>query len=266
MSVYSTAVDAYRDTTKWLVTFAPITAALTAATLVGPRLVRSAQAAPSAAAWGADNWGVLLAGVALLGAVAAVLASGARVLSVEPTDIATQAASRRGASDLATAVGAGVTTPEFFTKESYVEAMTQQAHAWDQPTRVAADVERLERLRTATEALRDWSLFNGIQKPFSDFRRVFVVSSAVLVAALVYIPFALGPSTPIGEPAEVAVSLSAAGAQDLRSTTGCTDPGSSEYLAVGGTWQQPVLAVDGPGCRFGATWQPTTDQAELRLP
>lgn len=263
MSVYSSAVDAYRETTKWLTAFLPITALASAGVLVGPRLAASAQAASSPAAWAAEHWTILLSLLALGAAVAAILWSGATVLSCEPTDLS-NLGEGQGSRSLTAAIGAGVAAPAFFTREDYDAAMSELADAWDNKS-ATGDDPRVVRLGTAVESLREWSLYHNIQRPFRRFRVVFVVSSLVMLVATAYVPFALGPSTAIEEPTKVAVQVSAEGVADLKAQTDCTDAAASEFLAVGGTWEQPLLTVDGPGCRFGSTWRPGDQHAALRL-
>lgn len=232
MSVYRTGVGAYRDTTKWLAAFVPITTLVAGLALTGPQLICSAQAAHSAASWAVDHWGVILGVLALLVAVGAILWSASRVLSTEPSDLADLVDSPKHSTALATAIGSGVMMPEFFTKEEFDLARGVLANAWDQDTALSADDPRLTRMRVATESLREWALFREIRTPFAVFRRVFIVAVGVIVTATIYIAFALGAALPVSEIAKVTVRVSAAGAQDLQTLTGCTDPGQSEFLAI----------------------------------
>lgn len=266
MSVYSTAVDAYRDTTKWLTAFLPIAGLTTSAVLVGPRLVRSAQTATSWSAWVGEHAWVIVALAVLLLSVAAILWSGAAVLSVEPTDITVMATTAPGATAFARAVGEGVTAPEFFTKEAFDAAMSELAHAWDTEATVASDDPRLTRLRAAVEALREWQLFHDIQRSFRTFAWVFTAATGAMLVAIVSVPFSLGDAAAIKDATPVEAEVSTVGAEKLREATGCTDPERSKFLAVGGDWQRPWLAVDGPGCDFGAIWRPGGSEVEIRLP
>lgn len=265
MSVYGSAVDAYRDTTKWLTAFLPITALVSAGVLIGPRLARSAQSATSVWAWMADHGSIVLCLLAVLGSIAVILVAGTRVLSCAPSDLAGTTDTQEGSQALTEAIGAGAAAPAFFTREDYNTAMSELAHAWDTQS-VVADDPRLVRLGAAVESLREWSLFHNMQRPFKQFQVAFVGATLVILLATAYVPFALGPSTSIEEPTTVTVQVSADGASDLERRTGCSSPTDTAYLAVGGTWEQPVLAVDGPGCDFGATWRPGNQHASLRLP
>lgn len=264
MSVYSTAVTAYRDTTKWLAAFVPVVSLATAILVVGPRLVRTIQTAPSLASWFQDYWLTLICGVALFGGMAAILATGANVLSVEPADIA-DLATDSGPAALAQAIGSGVTAPEFFDKNQFDQAMAELQVKIDAGT-ITADDPTLARLKPAVDALREWSVFSRIQHPFKIFRRTFVASAVLIAMAVVLAPAQLGSSGVIDKPTTVAVEVDSAGKQQLLDATGCSDPVSSTFFAVGGTWDHPELTVDGPGCKFASSWIPDSTHVELRLP
>lgn len=265
-SVYSTGVEAYRETTKWLAAFVPVTSLVTAAAVSGPKLIRSIQAAPSLGAWVQRYWLVLLCAVGLFGGIGAILWFGARVLRTEPADIGDLATGQAGAQDLAHAIGSGVAAPEFFSKGTFDVAMSELANAWDTGELVGDDDPRLTRLRPAVEALREWSVFHRIQRTYRDFGIAFVAAAVVISIAILLAPAQLGSGAPIDEPTRVEIGVDAAGREDLAAHTGCTTPDSSSFFAVGGTWDQPQLAVDGPGCRFGATWKPDPAHIELRVP
>jgi len=114
MSVYESGVTAYRDTTKWLVAFVPLGSILAASVTVGPELLWSVEHARNFGDWLHDYWLAAICGLGLLAGIAAILYWGAKVLSVAPTDLG-KLQSEEYAPKLATAVGAGVTAPEFFT-------------------------------------------------------------------------------------------------------------------------------------------------------
>jgi hypothetical protein len=263
VSVYSGGVEAYRETTKWLTAFLPVTALVTAAVVAGPGLVRSVQVAPSPGAWVSDHWLVLVCAVALFAGIAAILACGARVLSVQPLELAyldTDAATKAAVAEV---LGAGAAIPEFFDKSSFDRALGTLAAAYDSPT-AAVDEQLLDRLRTASETLREWSVHSRLEEPFRQFRRVFVGASVAIALAVVLGPVQLDDSASIREPVVVQVTTDAPGARDLEAETGCTAEEESTYLAVDGTWRRPHLAVDGPGCRFGAEWVPDPEHVEIR--
>lgn len=269
MSVYSSGVTAYRDTTKWLAAFVPVTGLVSAVVLVGPDLIVSAQTASSLREWLADYWLVVLSGIALFAGISAILISGAQVLSVEPTDIGKLAEPGSTRRKLEVAVGEGAALPEFFNWEDFYAAMSDLANRWDdqdQSKRPAADDAVLVRVKPAVESLREWSVFSRIQRPFRLFRMTFVVSSAIIIGALVLAPVQLSNADAIKKPTPVLVDVDTVGSEDLRAATDCDDAKTATFTAVGGTWEQPTLAVDGPGCRFGATWIPEPERIEVRTP
>lgn len=267
MSVYSTGVDAYRDTTKWLAAFVPIVALATATLVAGPRLVGTFETAPSLGSWFQDYWLILLCAVALFGGIAAILTTGARVLSVEPADIADLATDNGGPKALAGAIGSGVAAPEFFDKDSFDQAMAKLQAAADAGD-IAADDPTMARLKPAIDALREWSVFSRIQGPFRTFRITFVISVVLIAAAVVIAPAQLGSSAAIDKPTKVDIHFDDQGRADLQAETGCSDPDStsSAFYATGGTWDHPQLIAEGPGCRFADTWFPDPEHIEIRLP
>ena len=263
MSVYASGVAAYRDTTKWLAAFVPVTALVTAGVAVGPRVLRSLDAAGSVAGWLADYWLVPLCALALLGGIVAILWTGARVLSVEPERMdALLVGAAKG--ELAEAIGAGAALPYYLDKAAFDAELESWATAVDAGGTLAADDPRITRLAPAVELIREWSVYHRIQAPYRLFRLAFVVGSVAITLAILVAPVQLGSATPITEPTQVVVRV--ADEERLAEVSGCSDARRSRFTAIAGTWERPVLAVDGPGCRFGASWAPDPDEIELRLP
>jgi hypothetical protein len=265
VSIYSTGVDAYRDTTKWLAAFVPAVSLATAILVAGPRLLRTVETAPSVGSWLESYWLTLICGVALFGGMAAILATGAKVLSVEPADIADLATATGGKEALAKAIGSGVTAPDFLDKQDFDQAMARlqvTAGAGEIPL----DDPTMARLKPAIAALREWSVFSQMKDPFKKFRVTFIMSTVAISLAVLLAPAQLGSSEAINKPTTVEVEVDAAGAADLNNSTGCSDPGTTTFYAVAGTWDHPELRTDGPGCRFASTWLPSPDQLELRIP
>ena len=60
MTVYSTGVESYRDTTKWLLALVPLASLVAAASVVVARLVMGKSAAGSWSAWATTFWPALL--------------------------------------------------------------------------------------------------------------------------------------------------------------------------------------------------------------
>ncbi len=263
MPVYDSGVAAYRDTTKWLTAFVPLGALTAATATIGPDLVRSVQAASGVGDWIGRHWPAAACLIAILAGVIAILYWGGRVLSVAPTDLG-QLQSPAFAPRLARAIGQGVTAPEFFTVESFTTAMAALANSWDQPAPAPADDLNLARLKGAVENLRQWAVFDDVKSAFRDFIVAFAIATTAIGAAVVIAPSRLGGGLPIDKPSAVAVAVDDEGRRELTAATGCTDPTASTFLAVDGSWRQPTLAVDGPGCRFGATWIPDPDHVKIR--
>lgn len=263
MSVYDSGVAAYRDTTKWLVAFVPLGSLVAATVTIGPDLISSVGHARGFSGWLKDYWLVAACGIVLLAGIAAILGWGAKVLSIAPADLG-QLQSPAFAPRLAKAIGAGVTAPEFFTLESFDAAMAALANTWDQSTHTAADTLNLTRVQAAVENLRHWSIFDRVSTAFTHFIVAFILGTAAIGIAIIIAVSQFDTSPAIEEPTAVSVQLSSAGRVQLGEQTGCTDPGATTFLAVGGTWRHPVLTADGPGCRFGASWAPRPDTVELR--
>jgi len=263
MSIYDSGVGAYRDTTKWLVAFVPLGSLIAATVTIGPDLVWSSGHAQSFKDWLLDYWLTAICGLVLLAGVAAILWWGAKVLSVAPTDLG-QLQSQAFAPKLATAIGAGVTAPEFFSPESFNAAMAALANAWDKPAPTQADTLNLARVQGAVENLRQWSVFDRVSTAFTQFITAFILGTGGIGIAIILAASQLDSSPVIKEPTAVSVNLNGAGRAQLAESTGCSDPSTTTFLAVGGTWQHPTLTADGPGCRFGANWAPRPDNVELR--
>lgn len=263
MSVYDSGVAAYRDTTKWLVAFVPIVSILAATVTIGPGLTLSVQHAQSLGDWLVDYWLAAVCGLVLLGGIAAILYWGAKVLSVEPTDLG-KLQDQAFAARLEDAIGAGVTAPEFFTAESFNAAMAALANSWDQPQPTPADELNLTRLKGAVENLRQWAIFDRVRTAFTCFIVAFTLGVAATGAAIVVAASQFDTSPVIEKPTAVSVELNGAGKVQLTERTGCTEPAATTFLAVEGTWRHPTLTADGPGCRFGITWAPRSDNIELR--
>lgn len=266
MSIYSDGVAAYRDTTKWLTAFVPITSLAAAALVLGPDVIASIQTEQSPVSWLEHYWFVLLAAIAVSGGIAAIMFCGAAVLSVKPADIGDLANGRIATAALSGAIGAGATAPYFLDISSFNKVMSDWANALDSGEPVKEDDPRLVRLKPAIDALREWSIYDRIQGPFRRFVWIFVSATAIIVAAILTAPAQLDSSAAIEKPAKVEIEVGADGQAALQQATGCLNADTSVFFATGGRWSRPILAVDGPGCRFGATWRPNPNHIELRLP
>ncbi|KFF58936.1 hypothetical protein JF66_14950, partial [Cryobacterium sp. MLB-32] len=255
MSIYKSSVESYRDTTKWLAAFTPVTAILTAVVVTGAPVGASLTGATDAGDWFQRHAVLGVCVLAIFVAVAAILWRAAAVLSVEPREVVTILKDKKIAMARAveSAFGVGMLAPDFFTEASFMKA-TQVFYAELEPGRpVPHDRDRLV---AAFESLREWKMFLETRRQFRVFLITLGIGAAVICAAIAGALTQIPTGAPIGKPVVVAVTLDSAGADAVRQATGCTDPARAEFSAVGGTWGAPTLTVTGPGCAFGATWVP----------
>lgn len=88
MSIYKSGVDAYRETTKWLVAFIPVTAITTTAVLLAAPLRAGALAASDPSTWMARHGSIVWCAIVVIAAIGAILWCAARVLSAAPIEVA----------------------------------------------------------------------------------------------------------------------------------------------------------------------------------
>jgi hypothetical protein len=262
MSIYGTGAEAFRDATKWLVAFVPLTTIVAGGAVIGPRLVSDLVASLSLWAWAASSvW--LLVGIGVVAAgVVLVVWFGAEVLSAQPQDF-TQLL--RDETKLSEAFRAGVGAPYFLDDSAFRSAMADLDATWSSEQPV--EEKQLARTVAATEMLRAWAFHRALSQAFGNFRRAFGVAVALIIFGFALALTGIEPAAgTINEPTVVDVSVNHEGRVDLKKITGCTTPGQTEFLAVAGTWDAPALRVSGPGCQFAAKWQPSADVFDLRLP
>ena len=256
MSVYSTGAEAYRDTTKWLITLVPLASLVAAAAVVGPRLVTGRTAAGSWSAWITTYWAALLGCILVLAGIWLTVTRGTRVLSTAPKEIPDliDNQGRFGA-----AFSAGAVFPYFLNSQEYKGAVLLLNAAPpgdpDIPT---------ERVTAASTQLLEWALFDALRAEFGPFKRWFLWGIALIAAGLVLavVGVYLAPA-PIAQPAAAVVRLSSTGTTALIRSTGCRAPSTTQFVAVSGTWSSPVLETEGPGCRINAKWRPSLSQAQV---
>jgi hypothetical protein len=261
--VYSAGADAFRDTTKWLVAFVPVAALASAAVVLGPLLVRSAQAANSLSAWLFDN-ALALGGVgAVLVGVVLVVWFGARVLSSQPKDFG--ALLKTDPKRLSEAFSAGVAAPYFLDDNGFNNAIANLEDKWHPDSKTPPADAEVSRAVAAVETLREWALQGELAAAFRWFRIFFAIGLVLIVGGVVVAAVTFNQQgASIEKPTTVQVSVNQPGAADLLKETGCTTPAKSQYVAVAGTWDAPVLQVDGPGCLFGNRWRPTSGDFEVQ--
>ncbi len=268
MGVYGAAGDAYRDTTKWLAAAVPVATLVGAGVTLGPKLVQSIQGAVSLRSWVGGHALVLLAGVVLAGGVTWILWTGAAVLSAGPALPVELVRDPDGV--VGTAIGAGVALPYYDSAPSFVADLDAWLGEGGEEARGGGKAEGsegspLDRLGPAMVAISEWSALHTVETRFAAFRRAFAVSTVCIVGAVLLAAAQLPSGAAVSSPTAVVVEVGQPGADELWAATGCTDPMRSTYTAIGGTWDAPVLSVDGPGCRLGATWTPSRGAAGVRV-
>lgn len=257
MSVYADGVAAYRDSTKWLVAFVPITTVATGLVATG---------APSFGRIRAQSETTLthlvFAAILTTLALSAVMLSGTRVLDAEPESLSSLQKPRNRAT-LAKAISDGVIAPHFFDAEAFQKAMAQAQVDLSKAPPPAGLADQLSSLGAAVESLREWSVFTRTRKLYRRFLGVFGVGVLLVIASMAYALAQMDTSPPLTEPTPVSVTVNESATKTFTSKTGCIQAGQSNFVAVRGTWVHPVLAVTGAGCRFGAEWQPTPGEARV---
>jgi hypothetical protein len=256
VSVYSTAAESYRDTTKWLLALVPLASLAAAAAVVGPRLVKGETAAGSWSAWITTYWAALLGCVLVLGGIWLTVSRGAKVLSTEPRKF--DQILGDGAR-LSAAFGAGVGFPYFLTSEAFKTAVLNLSNKKPGDPNASTDPAV-----AASTQLLEWSFFDALRAEFGAFKIRFLVGIVLIAAGLASAVVAvnLAPA-PIAQPTAAVVRLSSPGTAALIRSTGCRAPSTTKFFAVSGTWSSPVLETEGPGCRINAKWRPSTSQAQV---
>lgn len=258
-SVYEAGTAAHRDATKWLVGFVPVATIVSAGFVLGPRVVDLAESDRSGGAAISDRWPAAAGVLVIVAGLVAIVGSGSRVLSAQPTSFATVLRDRKA---LAVAFGQGVGAPYYFDSGQFVQAMEELQAAWDSETRPAMDEAGLQRAVAAVDALRSWHLHAELVERYRAFCVALLGGVVLIGGGFVVAAASLGPEATITTPTPVLVEVRSA--ETFERDTGCTDVAASSFWAVGGTWDEPALAVDGPGCTFDVTWLPEPGQAEVR--
>jgi len=260
MSIYKSSIDGYRDTTKWLAAFTPVTAILTAVVVTGAPVGASLAGASDVGEWLGQHLLLVLCVLAVFVSVGAILWQAARVLSVQPKEVVTilDDTTPQTAKALETAFGAGILAPDFYSEASF-EVATQVFYAALKPGQELP--KDRDRLVLAFESLREWKLFTDTRRQFGRFLITIGIGALVICVAIAVAVTQIGMGGPITQPTRVQVTLGSNGAAALRQATGCTDPTHSTFYALRGTWDAPMLAVTGAGCSVPATWAPALDQA-----
>ena len=260
MPVYAEAASGYRDATKWLTAFVPVTAIATAGVTLGPALVESVRQTSGAGAFSSGDKAIVVAMVLGVIGLVCIVVPAAKVLSVEPTDIGAIYADKKAGPELATALGAGALAPYFLDQPSFDQALAALSAA--QAARNDDGIEPLmDRLEPATEVLREWAVFHVMRRRFGWFLFWLVVGSAVVAVGLIVAASNLPKGSAIDKPVPITAELDQEASADLMRTTGCRNPETTVFVAVDGTWDEPDVAVSGPGCVTAHRWRPDLNHA-----
>lgn len=252
-SVYDSGASAYRDTAKWLVAFVPIASLLAAAGVVGPALVQSGAEAGSLPTWLAANALTLVALAVMALGMTIVITAGAKVLAAQPAGLASVLAttSDDAGARLAAAFGEGLGVPYYYDSAPFLTDLRKMSA---RDAQVTEDVAH--RAVTTLATVREWALHQELSTLFSAFVVRFLVGVGLVAAGfLVAASTVEDPAASRREPVPVALVAPADAAADFEEHLGCPPVGPQLWL-VDGTWEEPVLEADGPGCAIGKTWEP----------
>lgn len=245
----------YKDTAKWLLTFAPITAVITLALTLGPRL--NAMVGVGFAG-GVSQFPLAAAAVALtVLATVAIVALCGYVLLAEAspwTELRTSPEWwSRAFSDHAVGMPLFPASTDFEAAET--RAATDEATGAEQSA-LAATTLRIQALSETLNA----------KDRFQRFVWGYAVCIVLIVGGLSVVAFSLR-ATPeaVTQPTEVSLLLPAGTEQRFTEATGCTGLPGTTAVAVGGLWDRPALRLLGPGCPAGE-WTPPAELGILVTP
>jgi hypothetical protein len=261
MSIYRSGAEAFRDTTKWLVAFVPISTVLGGAVLLGPRLLADLIQADSLKTWVGDSGWVLI-GIAMITiGIVLIVWLGANVLSAQPHDFRTLL---RDSGRLSEAFEAGVGAPYFADDTSFTNATLHIFATQSKDSQVSTT--NLESAVAVTDMLLSWAFHKALSKAFNRFRIGFAGAVGLIVTGFVVASASLQPvGGAVDRPTTVEVTVNQVGKANLQNQTGCSKPEESEFVAIAGTWDAPLLSVFGPDCQFAARWRPDPSVIELRI-
>ena len=238
----------YKDTAKWLLTFTPITAVVTLALTLGPRVDAIAGA-------GFVNWVCefpVATGAVVLTLFAAVvivaLCSYVLLAQATPwTELRTSATWwSKAFSEHAAGMPLFPASTDFEAAET--RATTDSATSAEQ-TALAGTTLRIQALSETLNA----------KARFKRFSLGYGVCIVLIVAGLSVAAFSL-PATPdaVTKPTKVSILLPAGTENRFAETTGCATLDGTTVVAVQGLWNHPTLRLIGPGCPAG-DWTPSND-------
>lgn len=245
----------YKDTAKWLLTFAPITAVITLALTLGPRL--NAVVGVGLAGW-VSRFPVASAAVALtVAATVAIVVLCGYVLLAQASPWTTLRTSPRWWSEAFSEHAVGL--PLFPASTDFEAAETRAA---------TDEATGAEQSALAATTLRILALSENLNAK-ARFRRFvwgYVISLVIILVGLSVAAFSLR-ATPeaVTRPTEVSLLLPAGAEQRFTEATGCASLQGANAVAVGGLWDRPAMRLLGPGCPEGE-WTPPAGLGILVTP
>lgn len=231
----------YKDTAKWLLTFAPITAVITLALTLGPRL--NAVVGVGFLGW-VRRFPLASAAIVLtLGATVAIVVLCRYVLLTEATPWTELRKSAdwwsKAFSDHAVGMPLFPASTDFEAAE--IRATTDEATSAEQSA-LAATTLRIQALSETLNA----------KARFVRFSWGYVICMLVVLAGLSVAAFSV-PATPeaVTKPTKLSLLLPPGTEHRFTEATGCASLGGSTAVAVGGLWDHPAIRLIGPGCPAG---------------
>ncbi len=240
MSLYGSGGAAYRDATKWLIGFAPIASMIAVGgAVVAPLAQQNGTSSVDSALWLGVGIAFVLIGIAL------VLGAGSAVLLTHANDFS-EISSKPSQLDAAFAAGVGV--PYYFASTKFIDEMQELASGTAAP-----DSDVAKRALHVTGPLQEWALTQRLRSRWGYFVGFFVLGLSMTLGGLVLSALNIRdvPVQPIR--VELRGPIPSSGVASDRFD--CRDPENAEFWLVAGTWDEPVLEVDGPGCS-GIRWTP----------
>lgn len=245
----------YKDTAKWLLTFTPITAVITLALTLGPRIETVASA-------GLLNWvcefpvataAVVLTVIATV--VIIILCSYVLLAEASPwTELRTNDTWWSEAfSKHVVGMPLFPSANDFETAET--RASTDTASAAEH-TALAATTSRIQAL---SESLNAKDRFKKFSWGYGACMIVILGGLAVAAFSLPAVP------DPVTKPTAVSLNMPAGAANRFSEMTGCPKLDEVTAIAVGGLWSHPTLRLIGPGCPT-TDWTPPDDLGVIVTP
>ncbi len=229
----------HKDTAKWLITFAPISAFLALVVTFAPR-------ANAIIAMGFPSWArhyplTAFAIGASIVATVAIIVQCSRVLLAE-ADIWAELEKKDDGNWFSDAFSKhAVGLPLFPASSHYTEAETR-ARSGDATAATAAEQSALA--ATSLRVLAHSEADNARDR-FKKFIPVYAICTLVILVGS--IAAAVGPDA-VTKPAQVSILMQPGTEDRFTAASGCQALKTTTAIAVGGLWDRPLLRLFGPGC------------------